>query len=103
MTTKRTYKSEAFEAIHETALAFYRAGTIDEATMRDFDRSCLAAGVGSKLNDIEQLQEAVRVGDESGPSIPAAEVFTDLRQVISRRRATQNPTGPATQVGGENN
>jgi len=42
-----------------------------------------------ELNDLQALREAVKIGDESGPSIPAAEVFTELRQMIARRRATQ--------------
>jgi antitoxin ParD1/3/4 len=41
-----------------------------------------------ELNDLQALRDAVRIGDESGPSIPAAEVFTELRQMIARRRAT---------------
>jgi antitoxin ParD1/3/4 len=40
-----------------------------------------------ELNDLQALREAVKIGDESGPSIPAAEVFTELRQMIARRRA----------------
>ncbi len=37
--------------------------------------------------DLETLREAVRIGDESGPGIPAAEVFVELRQLIAKRRA----------------
>jgi antitoxin ParD1/3/4 len=40
-----------------------------------------------ELNDLQALREAVKIGDESGPSIPAAEVLTELRQMIARRRA----------------
>lgn len=40
-----------------------------------------------ELRDLETLREAVRVGDESGPSIPADEVFAELRQMIAKRRA----------------
>ncbi len=31
----------------------------------------------------EALREAVRVGDESGPSIPAAQVFAEMREIIA--------------------
>jgi len=41
-----------------------------------------------ELSDLQALREAVKIGDESGPSIPAAEVFIELRQMIARRRAT---------------
>ena len=40
-----------------------------------------------ELRDLQALREAVRIGDESGPSIPAEEVFSELRQMIARRRA----------------
>lgn len=38
---KLKYKSPISEAIHSNASSMYRAGTIDEATMREFDESCL--------------------------------------------------------------
>lgn len=37
--------------------------------------------------DLEALREAIRKGDESGPSIPAEEVFAELREMIAERRA----------------
>ncbi|HLZ85150.1 MAG TPA: type II toxin-antitoxin system ParD family antitoxin [Caulobacteraceae bacterium] len=40
-----------------------------------------------ELRDLEALREAVRKGDESGPSIPADEVFAELRRMIANRRA----------------
>ncbi|HEY9057366.1 MAG TPA: type II toxin-antitoxin system ParD family antitoxin [Aurantimonas sp.] len=39
--------------------------------------------------DLQTLREAIRIGDESGPSIPAGEVFAELRQMIAERRATK--------------
>jgi antitoxin ParD1/3/4 len=38
---------------------------------------------------LEALREAVRIGDESGPDIPADEVFAELRQMIAARRAAR--------------
>ena len=32
------------------------------------------------------LREAIRIGDESGPSIPAAEVYAHLDKIIAERR-----------------
>ena len=40
-----------------------------------------------ELRDLQALREAVRIGDESGESLPADEVFAELRQMIARRRA----------------
>ena len=41
MTTKRKFKSDAFEAIHSSASALFKVGAIDKATMREFDALCL--------------------------------------------------------------
>lgn len=38
--------------------------------------------------DLDALREAVRLGDDSGPGIPADEVFAELRQLIAKRRAS---------------
>ncbi len=46
MTTKRTFRSDVLAVIHSTADAMHRIGTIDEATMREFDAMCLAAPAG---------------------------------------------------------
>ncbi len=57
MTTMRKFKSDAFEAVHGAAAGMYRAGTIDKATMRDFDETCLAATPPISPADIKQLRE----------------------------------------------
>ena len=36
------------------------------------------------LTELEELREAVRIGMESGPGIPAEEVFADLKAHIAR-------------------
>jgi antitoxin ParD1/3/4 len=41
-----------------------------------------------ELRDLAALREAVKIGDESGPSIPADKVFAELRQMIANRRAS---------------
>jgi len=35
------YKSEAFAAMHEHAVAMYKVGGITEASMREYDKMCL--------------------------------------------------------------
>lgn len=42
MTTKRKFKSDAFEAIHASASALHRVGAIDKSTIGEFDELCLA-------------------------------------------------------------
>jgi putative transcriptional regulator len=61
MTRNRKYKSDAFEAIHSAVEGMYRAGTIDKATMRSFDESCLVTPAALKPCEIKQLRERHRV------------------------------------------
>lgn len=61
MTTKRKFKSDAFEAIHSAADGMYRAGTIPKATMREFDEACLSAVPRYSPQDIQRLREANKV------------------------------------------
>jgi len=57
MAIKRKFKSDAFESIHSTALAFHSVGVIDKATMRHFDESCLVVLSEIKPAEIKQLRE----------------------------------------------
>lgn len=43
----------------------------------------------AERRELEALRDAIRAGDESGPSIPAEEVYAELRQMIAERRAAQ--------------
>ena len=61
MPKKLKYRSDAFEAIHSAVAGMYRAGTIDKATMRSFDESCLAAPPAIKPGEIKALRERHRV------------------------------------------
>jgi putative transcriptional regulator len=57
----RKFKSDAFEAIHSAVAGMERAGTIDKATMRDFDAACLAATPTIAPAAIKRLREANKV------------------------------------------
>ena len=59
--TKPKFKSDAFEAIHDTVAGMHRAGTIDKATMRDFDAACLTAPPMFEPAQIKQLRESHHV------------------------------------------
>ena len=61
MTATRKFKSEAFGAVHSAAAGMYRAGTIDKATMRDFDETCLAVTPPIAPEEIKQIREANNV------------------------------------------
>jgi antitoxin ParD1/3/4 len=52
------------------------------AALRDWARNR-----NEEHRELAALRMAVRLGDESGPSISADEVFAELRQMIADRRA----------------
>jgi len=61
MSRKPKYKSDAFEAIHSSVAGMLRAGTIDKATMRQFDESCLSVPPPIAPAQIKRLREANNV------------------------------------------
>jgi|SRR5580698_8751653 putative transcriptional regulator len=61
MATNRKYKSDAFEAIHSSVSGMYRAGTIDQATMREFDEACLLAPPPIEPRQIKKIRQSQHV------------------------------------------
>jgi putative transcriptional regulator len=61
MKSNRKYKSDAFEAIHSAVSGMHRAGTIDKATMRRFDESCLSVPDQMEPARIKRIREKQRV------------------------------------------
>jgi putative transcriptional regulator len=61
MNTKRRYKSDISEAVHSAVAGMYRAGTIDKATMRSFDESCLIVPDTIEPDQIKLIRESQRV------------------------------------------
>ena len=61
MKRSRTYKSDAFAAIHETAQGMFDAGLMDKKTMREFDESCLTPIHQFTPEEIRALREREEV------------------------------------------
>ena len=61
MSKTRTYKSDAFVAVHETAVGMYDAGVIDKQTMQSFDLSCLTPIHEFTGEEIRALREREEV------------------------------------------
>ena len=61
MTEDKTYKSDAFAAIHETISDYYAAGVIDKQTMREFDESCLTPVHEFTAEEIQALRKREQV------------------------------------------
>lgn len=61
MSTKRKFKSDAFESIHASASALHKVGAINKATMKDFDALAFAELPIIKPAQIKQLREKNQV------------------------------------------
>src|SRR5471030_1508744 len=57
----KTYNSDAFAAIHETASDLTDAGLMDKKTMKKFDRMCLTPVVDLSPEEIKSIRESARV------------------------------------------
>jgi putative transcriptional regulator len=54
---KKTFKSDAFAAIHASAAALHKVGAIDKATMRDFDARSLSTAPEFTAQQIQKLRQ----------------------------------------------
>lgn len=90
----KTYKSEAFAAIHEMAEGFHESGAIDKKTMREFDDACLAPAPALTPERIKAIREGERV---SQPVF--ARYLNVSRNLISDwERGAKKPGGPALRL-----
>lgn len=90
----RKYKSDALEALHETASGLHRAGLIDKQTMRNFDASCLT---GVKQMSAKQIAEVrKRVGVSQSVFASYLNVMAGL--VSQWERGEKHPRGPSLKL-----
>ena len=94
MTQKKTYKSDAFAAIHETASDYYDAGVIDRRTMRDFDESCLTPVRQFTPEEIQSLRKR----EEVSQAVFARYLNVSKESVSQWERGTKHPAGPALKL-----
>ncbi len=57
----KTFKSDAFKAIHSAVAGMHKAGTVSKETMRHFDESCLAVPEQLAPKEIKALRESYHV------------------------------------------
>lgn len=94
MTTKTRFKSDAFAAIHDTVSGMHRAGTVDKATMRHFDETCLSVPLLLAPADIKQLRERHRVSQP----VFARYLNTSESTVEKWEAGTKKPSGLALKL-----
>ena len=78
-----TLPAEMAAAVRQTVEAGQYASTSEviREALREWTRSR-----DHERRDLEVLREAIRLGDDSGPGVPADDVFTELRRLIAKRR-----------------
>lgn len=94
MTTKRKFKSDAFEAIHSAVERMVQAGTVDKETLRTFDETCLSVPVELSPDDIKALREQNRVSQP----VFARYLNTSESTVQKWESGAKRPSGPALKL-----
>lgn len=92
--TKKTYKSEAFAAVHEMVEGLYQAELVDKKTMRDFDTSCLSPITPITGSEIKKLRERENVSQ----SIFAIYLNVSKNLISDWERGVKKPDGPALKL-----
>lgn len=94
MTTKRKFKSDAFEAIHSAVEGMYAAGTIDKETMRTFDETCIFVPQELTPSDIKALRESNHVSQP----VFARYLNTSESTIQKWETGAKRPSGPALKL-----
>jgi len=94
MTNRKKFRSDAFAAIHESALALHGVGAIDKATMRKFDESCIAKTPTFEATQIKQIRERAKVSQP----IFAMYLNTSESTIQKWEAGTKKPSGMALKL-----
>lgn len=94
MKTTKTYKSDAFAAIHETMSGMYDAGVIDKKTMRQFDEACLTPVHEFSATEIKALRER----EEVSQTVFALYMNVSKDSVSQWERGLKKPAGPTLKL-----
>lgn len=94
VTTKRKFKSVAFEAIHSAVEDMYAAGTIDKETMKTFDETCLSIPQELSPGEIKALRENNHVSQP----VFARYLNTSESTVQKWETGAKRPSGPALKL-----
>jgi putative transcriptional regulator len=90
----KSYRSEAFAAIHETAEALHAHGIIDKTTMKEFDESCLTSVAGMTPEEIRRIRERERLSQP----VFARYLNVSKNLVSDWERGVKRPGGPALRL-----
>lgn len=89
-----SHKSPILDAVHETASGLYRAGVMDQVTMREFDRLCVPPVEPLKPDEIRQIREDAQVSQAVFASLLNTSVSTVQKWEIGQKK----PSGTALKL-----
>jgi putative transcriptional regulator len=94
--TKQTknYKSDVFEAIHQTAQGLCDIGAIDKKTMRNFDKECLVEITEISPDTIKKIREQEKISQP----IFAAYLNVSRNLISDWERGIKKPSGAALRL-----
>lgn len=93
-TTRRTYRSDALAAIHETASDLHDAEVMDKRTMRRFDELCLTPVRPLAAEEIRALRERERVSQ----AVFARHLNVTTGLISQWERGEKKPVGPSLKL-----
>ena len=90
----RKTKSPILEAVHETAAGLFKAGVMDQLTMREFDRLCMPPVEPLAPDQIKRIRDTSRVSQ----AVFARLLNTSLSTVQKWEIGQKKPTGTALKL-----
>lgn len=90
----RKTKSSILEAVHDTATGLHKAGVMDQITLREFDRLCVAPVEPLDPAQIKHIREASHVSQ----AVFARLLNTSLSTVQKWEVGQKKPTGTALKL-----
>lgn len=94
MKKARTYKSDAFAAIHQTACDMHEAGVMSKQTMRRFDESCLTPLHDFTPEEIKALRDR-----EAVSQVVFAHYLNITKESVSQwERGLKKPAGASQKL-----
>ena len=90
----RKTKSPILEAVHETAAGLFKAGVMDQLTMREFDRLCMPPVEPLAPDQIRRIRDTSRVSQ----AVFARLLNTSLSTVQKWEIGQKKPTGTALKL-----
>ncbi len=93
-TTRRTYRSDALAAIHETASDLHDAEVMDKWTMRRFDELGLTPVRSLTAEEIRALRERERVSQ----AVFARHLNVTTGLISQWERGEKKPVGPSLKL-----